>query len=122
MYWLLMSAATPLMALRQTALLKQLTDNLGIGTIKILISRSTDLEAHHRKVVVGGCAVAMMLHFGHQFVDYLLRILESSMTQDFNQTIIAKLNLITVLGFIQSIGIYQQRHILDGVDVLLLEL
>lgn len=64
----------------------------------------------------------MLLYLSGQCLYHLTGCVEMSIAQDIYQMVIAKLTVLAVLGFVQSIGIDEQRTTLDTVYLLALEL
>ena len=64
----------------------------------------------------------MLLYLSGQCLYHLTGCVEMRIAQDVYQMVIAKLVVLTVLGFVQSIGIDEQRTTLDTVYLLALEL
>ena len=79
-------------------------------------------QAHHGEVVVGFGTITVLLDFGLQSLDDLLGGVEVSVAQDVEQAVVAELLLLRVLGFVESVGIDEERTALDGVDALALVL
>ena len=73
-------------------------------------------QAHHRQVVVRLGAIAEVLYFRGEGLDDLLGGVEVGVAQDVENSLVAKLLLMRVLGFVQSVGVDEQCPALDGVD------
>ena len=76
----------------------------------------TDVDTHHREVIVRLGTVAVGLYFLlHRFY-HLLGVFEVGTSQDFEQTIIAELLLLRILCLIKTVGIDKQQAILNAID------
>ena len=64
----------------------------------------------------------MLLYLSGQCLYHLTGCVEMSIAQDIYQMVIAKLTVLAVLGFVQSVGIDKQRTALDAIYLLALEL
>ena len=80
--------------------------------VKIL----TDLDTHHREVIVGLGTVAIGLYFLLQRFYHLTGVFKVGTSQDFEQTIIAELLLLRILCLIKTVGIDKQQTILNAID------
>ena len=77
-----------------------------------------DAETEHGEVVVGLGTVAVGLDGLAEVFDDVLGGVELGMAEDIEQTIIAKLVLFAVFGFVESIAVEEERTTFDGFELL----
>ena len=92
--------------------------------MKIAVSLALRLRAyadtHHREVIVRlGARAEGLYHLLHRFY-HLLGAFEVGTSQGSEQAIVAEPLLLEILSLIQSVGIDEQRPILDRIDFLAL--
>ena len=74
-------------------------------------------QAEQSKVIVGIGSVTMALHLLLHHRHHLIGTAKMHLLKDGQKTIIAKLLLLHVLSFIQTIGIYEEETVLDTVNL-----
>ena len=64
----------------------------------------------------------MCFYLGHEVLDHLLRTLVAGVADGAQQSVVAKLFVLGVLGFVEAVGIDEEGSLPDAVDTLADEL